>query len=95
MFKKLVAKLKKFFSSKEVRRTIESIPSKQIQTSIDTVIKEVMQEAEKVSAVLDSSISNVQTQVHTEVKKAKKTKSSPKPAAKKPAAKKAAPKKSS
>ncbi len=88
MFKKLAEKLKKIFSSKEVRRTIESIPNKQIQTSIDTIIKEVMQETEKVSAVLDSSISNVQNQVDTEVKKVKKTKPSPQPAAKKAAPKK-------
>ena len=88
MFKKLAEKLKKIFSSKEVRRTIKSIPNKQIQTSVDTIIKEVMQETEKVSAVLDSSISNVQNQADAEVKKVKKTKPSPKPAAKKAAPKK-------
>ena len=88
MFKKLAEKLKKIFSSKEVRRTIKSIPNKQIQTSIDTIRIEVLQETEKVSSVLDSYIQNFQNQVDTEVKKVKKTKPSPKPAAKKAAPKK-------
>jgi hypothetical protein len=90
MFKKLVLRLKALMAGKDVKKLIDSIPSESIKSSVNVVVKEVVEEAEKVAIAVDNSVEEVKKQVNNEVDKVKKTKQ---PAAKKPAAQKPAAKK--
>lgn len=92
MFKKLILQLKALMTGKDAKKLIDSIPSESIKSSVNVVVKEVIEEAEKVAVVVDNSVEEIKKQVNSEVDKAKKTKKPAvkKPAAQKPAAKKAA-----